>query len=262
MLTSQWSDEKILDQWANAFNAARPFRFLVIDNALQESHVEKLAAAFPSLSKMSVNYKGMNEHKSEHSDFDALDPGFNTLKKLCSESSFLRVIEKITGMKEIMTIHDRYGYGLHQGGSNSFLDIHVDYNLHPLEKKQRRLNLILFLNRDWEASWGGALEFWNQDVSECKHAILPLFNRVVLFECNEYSYHGYSKINCPESVTRKSFYHYYFTEPEKKLLFHDTLFKTKPKEPFTKRVVVRIKETGKNLVKTTLFHLGLNRFLK
>jgi hypothetical protein len=91
---------------------------------------------------------------------------------------------------------------------------------------------------------------------------LPLFNRCVLFECNEYSFHGYSKINCPEEITRKSFYQYYFTDPEEKIVFHDTIFKSKPEESVTKRLLVSIKETLKNATKRTLYHFGLRRWLK
>jgi Rps23 Pro-64 3,4-dihydroxylase Tpa1-like proline 4-hydroxylase len=211
---------------------------------------------------MNVRYRGMNERKSEHSDFVNLPSVFSALKKRLSEFDVTTAIGKITQIQNLELINDRFGFGLHQGGKDSFLDIHVDYNLHPLQRKQRRINLILFLNTNWEKDWGGALELWNKDVTKCEQSILPLFNRCVLFECNEYSFHGYSKINCPEEITRKSFYQYYFTEPEKTIFFHDTVFKSKPLEPTHKKIAVQVKETLKNSGKRLLYYLKLKKLLK
>lgn len=255
-------DEPQINAWSQAFQEALPFRFLVIDDFLDPELARRLANAFPSLQKMEVNYAGLNERKSEHSNFELLHEDFNNLKKNLSSSDFTSIVERISKIENLETIGDRYGYGLHQGGKNSFLDIHVDYNLHPLRKKQRRLNLIIFLNDDWQEDWGGALEFWNGDVSECMQSILPVFNRCVLFECHDHSYHGYSKITCPETVTRKSFYLYYFSEPGQRLIFHDTIFRNKPKEPLAKKIRVHLKETTKNFIKRVFYYAGIKKFLK
>jgi hypothetical protein len=251
-----------LQQWKTEFNDAKPFRYLVIDDFLDPSFAEELASNFPGLKEMNVSYKGLNERKSEHSDFDKLPPVFLELKKGLSLSELTASIELITQIENLELINDRLGFGLHQGGKDSFLDIHVDYNLHPTERKLRKINLILFLNPQWESDWGGALEFWNQDVTVCERSILPAFNRCVLFECNEYSFHGYSKITCPEGITRKSFYQYYFTESQQKIAFHDTIFKNKPQETFVKKIIVPIKESTKNLIKRTLYKLGFAKLLE
>jgi hypothetical protein len=251
-----------IQRWQAEFETGSPFRYLIIDNFLKPTFAEELSNKFPALGEMNVRYRGMNERKSEHSDFVNLPSVFSALKKRLTEFDVTTAIGKITQIQNLELINDRFGLGLHQGGKDSFLDIHVDYNLHPLHRKQRRINLILFLNTNWEKDWGGALEFWNNDVTKCEQSILPLFNRCVLFECNEYSFHGYSKINCPEEITRKSFYQYYFTDPEEKIVFHDTIFKSKPEESVTKRLLVSIKETLKNATKRTLYHFGLRRWLK
>jgi hypothetical protein len=251
-----------IQRWQAEFETGRPFRYLIIDNLLEPAFAEELANKFPALGEMNVRYRGMNERKSEHSDFVNLPSVFSALKKRLSEFDVTTAIGKITQIQNLELINDRFGFGLHQGGKDSFLDIHVDYNLHPLQRKQRRINLILFLNTNWEKDWGGALELWNKDVTKCEQSILPLFNRCVLFECNEYSFHGYSKINCPEEITRKSFYQYYFTEPEKTIFFHDTVFKSKPLEPTHKKIAVQVKETLKNSGKRLLYYLKLKKLLK
>jgi|SRR5215203_197189 len=253
---------KRIDEWSSQFNNAQPFRFLVIDNFLDFDLAQSLSKEFPSLEYMDVNYKGINEKKSEHSSFENLHPVFTNFKDAITRKEVTCIIENIAQIDKLETIEDRYGFGLHQGGQHSFLDIHVDYNLHPIRKKQRRLNLIIFLNPEWNQEWGGALEFWDKHVTSCRQSISPVFNRCVLFECNEYSYHGYSKINCPETITRKSFYLYYFSNPEQPMIFHDTIFKNKPSEPLSKRFVVSLKEATKNFIKRILYYSGLSRFLK
>src|SRR5215203_2621548 len=262
MINKDLCDVKQIDEWSRQFNKAQPFRFLVIDNFLDRTLAQSLSKEFPSLEYMNVNYKGINEKKSEHSSFENLHPVFTNFKNAITRKEITSTIENITQIDKLETIEDRYGFGLHQGGPRSFLDIHVDYNLHPIRKKQRRLNLIIFLNTEWKQEWGGALEFWNRDVTVCVQSISPFFNRCVLFECNEYSYHGYSKINCPHDVTRKSIYQYYFTEPQEKIIFHDTIFKNKPEESVGKKFIVPIKEILKNSVKRFFYYLGLKRFLK
>jgi Rps23 Pro-64 3,4-dihydroxylase Tpa1-like proline 4-hydroxylase len=259
MLSNKWRDDQLTIEWKKKFNSALPFRFLVIDNAIDLDLAENLSREFPSLEHMKVNYKGINEAKSEHSSFEDLHPDFLKIKEIFNSHEVTTLLESISGISTLQNIDDRYGYGLHQGGRHSFLDIHVDYNLHPTKKKQRRLNLILFLNKDWEPGWGGELEFWDKNVTRCLQSIQPIFNRCVIFECNEYSYHGYSKINCPEGVTRRSFYTYFFSEPAENLVFHDTIFRNKPNDSVLKKIIIPIKEFSKTVIKRLLYRIGALR---
>lgn len=254
--------EETLRELHSNFINAKPFPHIYIDDFLDEELATSLSANFPSLLEMDILYEGLNENKSEHSSFEKLHENFTKLKQMLSSQSFIKKIETISGIDNLAIINDRYGSGLHQGGNGSFLDIHIDYNLHPIEKKQRRLNLIIFLNKDWEKEWGGYLEFWNSNGTECAAAIKPQFNRCVLFISNTISYHGYSQIKCPGLVTRKSFYFYFFSQPEKKILFHDTVFTTPPNDDMYHKYRVKIKEIFKNNIKRFLYYSGLNKLLK
>lgn len=244
------------------FSNAKPFPHLCIDNFLIPEFAEQLYNSFPSIESMSVKYDGLNEKKSEDSSFTKLDEKFTLLKNYLMSKDFISRISDATGIKNLRVFDDRYGRGLHQGANGSFLDIHIDYNIHPLKKKQRRLNLLIFLNMRWESDWGGSLEFWNSDVTKCEIKIDPLFNRCVLFECNNISYHGYSHITCPENVTRKSFYLYFFSDIQSKLSFHDTVFKPLPNDSSSKKIVTQFKEFSKNTIKKILYYTGLNKLLK
>lgn len=245
-----------------AFNSATPFRHLVIDNFLDDKFAGTLNSRFPSLSEMKTHYSGLNEKKAEDNNFVKQDSNFTTLHTALSAPEFIEWLTEITGVTPLQTADDRLGYGLHQGGDGSFLDIHIDYNIHPVTKLQRKLNFLLFLNPSWEENWGGLLELWDSKTQKTGRRITPLLNRAVIFECSDISYHGYNRIDVPTDITRKSYYQYYFTTPEKHLRYHDTIFRPLPESSLAKKIVVPIKEMAKNRVKKTLLFLGLQKFLK
>lgn len=262
MLNPQLFDDAFIKDSHQRFNDAKPYRHLVMDNLLQPQMATALARQFPTLEQMKTRYNGLNEKKAEHSEFTLLPKEFGQLKEVLFGKEFMELIEKITGITGLLVMDDRYGYGLHQGGNGSFLDVHIDYNLHPVSQKQRRLNLLIFLNEEWQESWGGMLQLWDAPVSRCVTAIAPVFNRCVLFECSDVSFHGYNRIHCPAAVTRKSFYTYYFTEPTAHLRFHDTVFKPRPQDSRVKKAKVTAKEGLKNGIKRLLYKAGLLKFWK
>jgi Rps23 Pro-64 3,4-dihydroxylase Tpa1-like proline 4-hydroxylase len=245
-----------------AFDKATPFRYLVIDNFLDAAFAEALDRRFPSLSGMKTHYSGLNEKKAEDNNFVKQDGDFTLLHTALSSQQFTHWLTDITGITPLHTADDRLGYGLSQGGHGSFLDIHIDYNIHPISKLQRKLNFLLFLNPVWEENWGGLLELWDNRSKKPGQRIAPLFNRVVIFECSEISYHGYNRIDAPKDITRKSYYQYYFTTPEKHLRYHDTIFRPLPESSLAKKIAVPVKELLKNGAKRALLSLGLERFLK
>jgi hypothetical protein len=122
----------------------------------------------------------------------------------------------------------------------------------------RRLNLLIYLEKNWKDEYGGGLEMWNADMTNCDKMVMPNFNRCVIFETSEISYHGYSKITIPEGVTRKSFFAYFYTnEREGATGYHDTVFKARPTESKSKKVKTAVKENLKNTAKATLKKLGV-----
>jgi hypothetical protein len=128
----------------------------------------------------------------------------------------------------------------------------------------RRLNFLLFLNKGWKDEYGGKLELWNADVSKCEAEILPLFNRIVIFETSEISYHGFDVISVPQGTFRNSFFAYFYTpiKAGEKIKYHDTVFKPRPTDSGAKKVKTHAKETVKNLVKGAMRTLGVTSFFK
>src|SRR5205823_97053 len=97
----------------------------------------------------------------------------------------------------------------------------------PETKLQRRLNLLVYLNKDWERGYEGNLELWDMNEKKRLADIAPLFNRAVLFETNEVSYHGHPHpLNCPQNMTRKSLAVYYYTPVTTQVAeAHSTLYR-------------------------------------
>lgn len=253
----QINDQAFVDKLASDFKNARPYRHVVIENFLSEETANKLFSNFPDDADMSRHYKGLNEMKSEGSNFGAFDTAFSDVKKALNDENFRKTLEKITGITDVFSTDDAMGSGVHQGRNGSYLDVHIDFNIHHLSNVHRRLNLLIFLNKNWKESYGGKLELWNADVTKCEQEYLPLFNRCVIFETSDISYHGYSKITIPANESRKSFFCYYYTKPGKGIKYHDTIFKARPSEGTMKKVKTNVKETLKNNIKRTLKRLGI-----
>ncbi len=106
--------------------------------------------------------------------------------------------------------------------------IHTDFPFHKKLKLWRRVNVLVYLNKDWEESWGGSLELWNSDLQNCSKKILPIINRVVIFRTGNGSFHGHPMpLSAPEGVFRRSIALYYYTsdiDPGQQIMASTTNF--------------------------------------
>ena len=92
------------------------------------------------------------------------------------------------------------GGALRHFGRGGRLGIHADFNFHAGLKMYRRLNLILYMNKDWKHSYRGDFELWDAKVTRCEKRVAPLFNRALIFIAGDTSYHGFPKpLRCPEA---------------------------------------------------------------
>ncbi|MEN0003619.1 MAG: 2OG-Fe(II) oxygenase [Bacteroidota bacterium] len=240
-----------------AFNEAHPYKHIVIDNFLDAPIAESLYQHFPKMTELRKHYKGLNENKSEGSSFDQYHGDFIKVLDAIKSQEFVSWLEQVVGIDDLVLPDDHRGAGVHQGRNGSFLDIHVDFSIHPILNLHRRLNLLIYLNKDWKEAYGGHLELWNEDVSVLEKKVLVGFNKAVIFETTDTSYHGYDVINIPESQSRKSIYSYYYSPIGEGVKYHDTIFKPRPSDSAMKKMQTNTKETLKNTVKKTLKGLGL-----
>jgi CheY-like chemotaxis protein len=162
----------------------------------------------------------------------------------------------VTGMPNLLPDEKLVGGGLHSTGARGHLDVHLDFNMLRDRGWHRRLNILVYMNKGWQPEWNGEFELWNEDVSQLREKFLPIFNRCVMFNTNNVSYHGVNAVKCPEGQSRKSFAAYYYTKeapadfngPPSNGQFHDTIFKARPDEKL-KSVMMPVEAATKNLTK-------------
>jgi hypothetical protein len=184
------------------FLLAKPFAHLVIDNFCEEEKLLQLHAELPDIQTKSRDYV-FAANKFEKSGIKDISPLFAELySDLISErfQGFLRFVTNET----VFVDKDFHGGGIHQGKKNSFLDMHIDFNYHPLHSMwYRYLNLLLYVNKDWKPGYGGQFKLKDLRSSQETSIAVP-FNRMVVQLTNKYTLHGYDLTNFPDGVYRTS----------------------------------------------------------
>lgn len=198
------------------YKNAIPFPSIVFENFFDESFLDEIAEDFPDLSKLdsSQKYMNKNEIKFANNDFDSFPISIKKLIEFLNSDYFLNFLQKLTSIKEKLIIDPELnGGGLHEIKKGGVLKIHTDFNKHPRKDLDRRLNVLIYLNKNWNFEYGGDLELWDKDLKECKKKVSPNFNKIVVFSTNDYSYHGHPEpVNCPVGKSRKSLALYYFSK--------------------------------------------------
>lgn len=140
------------------FSRARPFPHVVIDDFLDSFFAFQLLAEFPDPINAQPNEFGSPGAKAVHSDLTVLGRTYRRLHDLLSSSQFLRRLGRVTGIDGLLYDTDNFGGGTHENFDDRDLLPHVDFNIHPVTKYHRRVNLIIYLNLEWNDAWGGAIE--------------------------------------------------------------------------------------------------------
>lgn len=209
-----WATDKILlENLKSDFISENPFNHVIIENFLDEKVAIELSKNFPNeKDERWTHYNNPIEKKMAMNK--SLDSFFqNFFDTLVQNDKFVALISSLVGIPLLADEH-LHGAGLHFMTQGSKLDMHLDYSIHPISGKERRVNLIIYLSEDWNENWGGALELWDSKYTKCEKKIFPKFNRAVLFRTSDLSYHGIpSPIKCPKEVSRKSIAAYYLSEP-------------------------------------------------
>lgn len=226
-----------LPELAALFARREPFRHVLIDGFLESAAAERLLAEFPAFDPArALNENGEVGNKAVVEQIRALGPSYAALDELIQSPAFLGLIGAITGIADLQYDPHYFGGGTHENREGQDLDAHVDFNRHPLTRMHRRLNLIIYLNREWDDAWGGSLELHSDPHSEDDRITLitPLFNRAVIFETTESSWHGFSRISLPEDKrgwSRRSIALYFYTvdRPTDELAdTHSTIYVDRP----------------------------------
>jgi len=213
------------------YNGQYPYPFIQIDSFLKEDLAKQVMHDFPKVESDGwIHYLHVNEKKHGLNKMDRLPNSIQGLIRQLNSPQFVAQLSKLTGIPGLLPDPDLEGGGPHQTKRDGYLNIHADFTVHPHKPNwRRRVNLLVYLNEGWEESYEGALELWTRDMKTCAQKIYPLFNRAVIFNTDEDSFHGVPEpLQCPETMTRKSIALYYFTEEDTKPLRRSTNYRARP----------------------------------
>jgi len=200
----------------NHWGSLDPFPHLVLDNFFDDDLAHELAASFPDYDSPAWHtYDNAIEVKKTLNNWTHFSPSLYKFFTDINSRECYRIFERLTHCN-LYPDHGLHGGGLHIHGAGGRLNTHLDYSIHPKLGLERRLNLIVYLNLNWQPSWGGSLGLWRDDggkPGELVKSIEPVFNRAVIFDTTN-AWHGLPEpITCPPGQYRKSLAVYYLCEP-------------------------------------------------
>lgn len=221
-----------------SYAAASPFPHIALDDFFPAGPVHEIAAEVPPPGDAWVHRQRDVAVKWGLPDERAMGELTRRMIHELQAPPFLGFLEELTGIRGLIPDPYLLGGGIHQIERGGFLNIHADFNFHKILRLHRRINVLLFLNEDWQEEWGGHLELWDRQMEKCVRSYLPSFNRCVVFDITDWSYHGHPHpLTTPEDVTRRSIALYYYSAerpPEETTSPHGVLYQepgVHPEEP-------------------------------
>ena len=206
------------------YKNSKPYSHLVIKNFFDNDFLDKVAKEFPDLSKIktSINYDNKNEVKFANNNKKIFKKNTKLLFQYLNSYQFINFMQILTSIEEKLLPDSLLsGGGLHEIKNGGMLKVHTDFNKHPFKNLDRRINVLIYLNKKWKNSYKGHLELWNKDMNKCVKRVLPIFNTMVIFSTNDFTNHGHpNTLKCPKNTSRKSLATYYFSKgrPKKEIL--------------------------------------------
>jgi hypothetical protein len=232
----------LADANRTAFASNEPYPHVVIDSFLPEHVLDAVLDELPPVPRGDSNdmvpTKATERGKTAHPQASFFGPRATQLLFQLNAGDFLDFLENLTGITGLISDLRLDGGGYHLTRRGGRLGIHTDFSHHRRWKLRRRLNLILYLNKDWKEEYGGHLELWDKELTACRKRILPIFNRCVIFATDVGSPHGQpDPLSCPPDRGRQSLALYYFDNPAEAAEPVGTRYMNRPSE---ERLVKRL----------------------
>jgi hypothetical protein len=193
-----------------------PYKHIVIDDFLPRELAVDCMNSFPPTSDPIWEHANDLDIEVKYrttwaSEFDIPENIVDAVRVFNSSTMLRAMADRIEIPK---LVPDAYftGGGLNVSKRGGLLDVHIDGNYHDATGLNRRLNLLLYLNDPWRDEWGGEFGIYDVSGTKCVKKITPIFNRLVIFDSHDRSFHGLPEpISCPPDVERKSIILYYYT---------------------------------------------------
>ena len=230
LLTETKAAKALGAQYAESYQSAKPYHHICIDNFLPAPVIDHVIADLEQLPEAEASFSRAQENLKSSYIPERLPTFTKNLFYAFNSRPFLLFLEEMTGIKGL--IPDPYfsGAGIHKTLNGGHLDIHADFNLHGQMQVERRLNVLIYLNRDWQETWGGCFEIWDKEMTRQVKKFAPIYNRMVCFSTGSDTFHGNPEpVNHPNGEPRQSIALYYYTATwDDTRKEHTTLFKPRP----------------------------------
>ncbi len=230
LLTSSSDSREIGKTYAADYQKGEPYHHICIDNFLPENILEKVRADLETLPEPEASFERAQENLKSSYVPERLPEFTKNLFYAFNSRPFVLFLEEMTGIKGLIPDPYYVGAGIHKTMNGGHLDIHADFNLHKQMKVERRLNVLIYLNKDWQEEWGGSFEIWDNEMTKKMSSFVPTYNRMVCFSTGSNTFHGNPQpVNHPNGEPRQSIALYYYTATwDDSRKAHTTIFKPRP----------------------------------
>lgn len=230
-----------------------PYAHFSFENFLHPDFANEIHDAFPSYEealKSGRQFAAVNEkYKTQVTDSSKFPKPILELHELLASEQFVAKVGDMLSIPNLLADPDLNGGGIHATNSGGHLDVHVDFNVVKKNAWHRRVNILIYFNKDWKDEYGGNFEIWDKDVKNCKGSYSPIFNRACGFATGNHSWHGVTPVTCPSDRMRKSFAVYYYTKEAPEGwdgTEHSTIFKARPDEWMKGNVAMPVENVMRN----------------
>lgn len=216
--------------YAAAYQSAEPYHHICVDDFLPAEILTRVRREVEVLPGAEASFDRAQERLKTSYLPERLPDYTRSLFQAFNSRAFIGFLEEMTGIHGLIPDPYFIGAGIHCVANGGHLDIHADFNLHKIMKVERRLNVLVYLNPEWRAEWGGSFEIWDKKMENKVASFVPLFNRMVCFSTGSDTFHGNPEVvRNPNGDPRLSIALYYYTATwDSTRKSHTTLFKPRP----------------------------------
>jgi hypothetical protein len=176
----------------------KPFPYWCIDNFLLDEKAKAIQNEILRIDDSAWDrYSNPFEQKYTLRDKYNFPPLLKSLFDELTSDKFVDKLSSLVGYKLLLDTSRNF-WGVHKYSNGDKLDIHMDAGYHPSLNLKKQVTIGIYLSHDWKEDYGCEFEVWNGTSSASENPILfnkvesisPLFNRFIVFTCNDYSWHG------------------------------------------------------------------------
>ena len=230
LLISSAVARKAAAPFAEAYQGENPYPHGSYDNFFPPEVLDRVKEELKSLPEAESSFDRAQEKLKTSYIPERLPKYTRQLFYALNSRPFIAFLEELTGIDGLIPDPYFMGAGIHVVANGGHLDIHADFNHHGKMNLERRLNVLIYLNKDWQEEWGGSFEVWDKNMTAKVNSFVPVFNRMACFNTSSDSWHGNPEtVNSPTGEPRMSIALYYYTATwDESRKSHSTLFKPRP----------------------------------